>query len=103
MGKDKNEDRKFERRFKGKGASTGGADWCNATPQLLVDTVASVAHKGGALRLGYTRDGGAYAIGVYGDGSPYTVYIKPAEDIDDYLRDIGDAFKSLPIPDNNHT
>jgi hypothetical protein len=43
---------------------------------------------GGALRLGYTRDGGAYAVGVYGDGTPFTEYIPPSDDIEVYLKGI---------------
>lgn len=101
MGKDKNEERKFEKRLKSRGTTSGSADWKNCNPELLVDTIATIALHGGALRFGYTRDGGAYAIGVYGDGSPYTVYVKPGEVIDDYLVDLRDGFASLPVTSGN--
>jgi hypothetical protein len=43
---------------------------------------------GGALRLGYTKDGGAYAVGIYGDGTPFTEYIPPSDSVEDYLRGV---------------
>lgn len=68
------------------------ADWAAADPYALQMAVCAVAARGGALRLGYTRDGGAYAIGIYGDGDPYTEYVKPGEDLDGYLRNLADEF-----------
>jgi len=64
----------------------GVADWETVNGDLVVKAVAALALDGGALRLGYTRDGGAYAIGIYGDGEPFTEYLKPNEDMDEYLR-----------------
>jgi len=61
-------------------------------PELLQHVIATVAHTGGALRLGYTRDGGAYAVGIYGDGEPYTEYIRPSEDINRYLAEVAVDF-----------
>lgn len=73
------------------------ADWMNADPALLQQTIAAMAYTGGALRLGYTRDGGAYAVGVYGDGEPYTLYITPKEDLNawltDFIRDVAEQLK----------
>lgn len=71
------------------------ADWNTADGEQLRETIASVASVGGALRLGYSRDGGAYAIGVYGDGDPYTLYVPPSEEIADVLAKIENAFKAL--------
>lgn len=62
------------------------ADWGSVDGQLLSRAVAAVAKRGGALRLGYTRDGGAYAVGIYGDGEPFTEYIPPNDDLDLYLK-----------------
>lgn len=62
------------------------ADWASADGELLTKAVASIARHGGAIRLGYTRDGGAYAVGIYGDGDPFTEYIPPSENLSDYLR-----------------
>jgi len=71
------------------------ADWSRADAELLRECIASVAKVGGALRLGYSRDGGAYAIGVYGDGDPYTLYIPPSDDIDDAIAKVSNAFAEL--------
>lgn len=65
------------------------ADWLNADAELLRNVVAAVAYTGGAIRFGYTSDGGAYSIGLYGDGQPYTVYVRPSEDINQALRELG--------------
>jgi hypothetical protein len=62
------------------------ADWAGVAPEALFSALEAVTARGGALRFGYTSDGGAYAVGVYGDGEPYTDYIRPTEDIDEYLR-----------------
>ena len=64
------------------------ADWSKANSELVHACICAVARKGGALRFGYSSDGGAYAIGVYGDGAPYTDYLKPGEDVDEYLQDM---------------
>lgn len=64
------------------------ADWAGVDGQLLVKAIAAVARHGGALRLGYTRDGGAYAIGIYGDGDPFTEYVPPSDSVDDYLKGV---------------
>lgn len=62
------------------------ADWGSVDGATLSRAVAAVAKRGGALRLGYTRDGGAYAVGIYGDGEPFTEYIPPSDDMDLYLK-----------------
>ena len=71
------------------------ADWQQADGSQLLNTLASVAKCGGALRLGYSRDGGAFAIGVYGDGDPYTLYVPAGDDIGALLAKIENAFAEL--------
>jgi len=68
------------------------ADWASVDGELLRGVIATVAYQGGALRFGYTRDGGAYAIGILGDGEPYTEYVKPNEDINEYLRGLNERW-----------
>jgi hypothetical protein len=70
--------------------STNGtvADWETVSGELLLKAIATVARMGGALRLGYTRDGGAYAIGIYGDGEPFTEYVPPDESVDELMKGI---------------
>jgi hypothetical protein len=69
------------------------ADWGSVDAQLLVKTVETASRKGGAVRLGYTRDGGAYAIGVYAGSNYFTDYVRPSEDIDQYLKDLIGSFE----------
>lgn len=76
-----------KRRVNGRGNGQV-ADWSSCNGELLAKAVASIAKHGGALRLGYTRDGGAYAVGFYGDGDPFTEYITPSDDIDEFLKGV---------------
>lgn len=62
------------------------ADWETVDAALVLRAIGIVSRQGGALRFGYTRDGGAYAIGVMGDGEPYTEYLRPSDDVGEYLR-----------------
>jgi len=71
---------------------TGSANWALVDPEVLRYVVTVVASWGGALRLGYTRDGGAYSIGVYGDGEPYTEYLRPNENVEEYLQQLAIDF-----------
>jgi hypothetical protein len=64
------------------------ADWSNATAELVLKAIATITRDGGAIRFGYTRDGGAYAVGLYEDGNTDTEYLKPTDDIDEYLKGI---------------
>lgn len=58
------------------------ADWGSVDKAALVGLIAAVAHKGGAIRLGYTRDGGAYAVAFYWGGEYWNEYISPSQDVD---------------------
>lgn len=69
------------------------ADWGSVDGVLLARAVAAVAKRGGALRLGYTRDGGAYAIGIYGDGEPFTEYLPPSDDMELYLKGLVEDYE----------
>jgi len=97
---------KGERRVRVPGVPTGPANWNSVNAEVLRDTIQTVAVAGGAIRLGFTRDGGAYSIGVYGDGDPYTLYCSPGEDPNTILRAIRDGFdtiaNSAPRNGNGH-
>jgi len=70
-------------------ANYGGIDGAR-----LLRAIEVITANGGAIRLGKTRDGGAFAIGVYGDGNePYTDYLRPTDDIVEYLETLVDAFQ----------
>jgi len=93
--KAKKQEQQSRRRRTGSGAARGAANWMLVDPEMLQYTITAVAQKGGALRLGYTRDGGAYAIGIYGDGDPYTEYVSPQEDLNEHLRSIAADFGNI--------
>ena len=78
-----------------RGKARGVADWCSANAELVVCAIERASITGGALRFGYSRDGGAYAVGIYGDGEPYTEFLKPGEDMDEFLQSIIDLFDSI--------
>jgi len=62
-------------------------DWI-ATAAIII----AFAECGGAVRIGYTRDGGALAIGCYLGDDYATEYIRPAEDYRAALLEIADAW-----------
>jgi len=68
------------------------AEWSNANPTLLADTIAKVAGRGCAIQMGYTKDFGAYVIRIVGDGEAYNEYVRPSEDINLYLEGLRDDF-----------
>lgn len=71
------------RRSAGESADYQSVDW-----RPIVALVACLSRHGGAVRLGYTRDGGAYALGVYMGDDYATEYIKPDEDWAEALAEI---------------
>jgi len=73
----------------------GVADWTSANGTTVIRAIATAASAGGALRFGYTPDGGAYAVGIYGDGAPYTEYIKPSEDMEEFLEQVIQLFETI--------
>lgn len=80
-------DESRSRRRKARGNQTP-ADWATASPELVLNAITTVTLAGGAIRFGYTKAGGAYAIGFLGDGEPYTDYVRPSDDIDQYLTEV---------------
>jgi len=77
--------------------STGQiADWASAAPAKLLDLISTVTSRGGAVRIGYTRDGGAYALGLYYGGEATTEYCRPSESLDEFLDRWIEVYKELP-------
>lgn len=70
----------------------GVADWANASAEDVLSLVCAVGVEGGAVRLGYTRDGGAYSIGIYLGGDSKTYYCNDAEGIQDFVRELRKEF-----------
>jgi hypothetical protein len=81
------------------GSRDGGdpADYAGVNREVLFDLILTATSKGGAIRLGYTRDGGAYAIGLYYGDDYSTQYIRPGEDFVDRVLGFTRMFESLPI------
>lgn len=77
------------------------ADWSVVDAELIRDAIATVSRDGGALRFGYTRDGGAYAVGIMGDGEPYTEYVRPADDMDGWLREFTVEWQQATLPEGD--
>jgi len=75
------------------GARGGVADWNNASPEIILQLVCRVAAHGGAVRLGYTRDGGAYSIGLYVGKDSKTYYCNEKDGIDETLKDLASWFE----------
>ncbi len=73
-------------------SASSGADWGAVNGDLVIKAAAALAGMGGALRLGYTRDGGAFALGVYGDGEPYTLYEANIETVEEMLKGMVEDF-----------
>lgn len=70
-------------------ARRGKCDYRELDGEKLLECIQIVGQAGGAVRLGFTRDGGAFAIGVYGDGeAPYTDYITDVQTLKDYLESL---------------
>lgn len=78
-------------------ASGGGADWSTVDTGVLVKFIDAVTSRGGAVRLGYTRDGGAYAVGLYYGGESTSEYCRPSEDLDAFLNKWTDFYLNLPM------
>jgi len=78
--------------FARKSLGNGTADWASVDGGMVVRAVAALGAHGGAMRLGYTRDGGAYAIGIYDGDDKQTVYVSPNESVEEVLQEIIDHY-----------
>lgn len=78
------------------GATQGRASWAAANVGLLTKLIVTVTSRGGAIRLGYTRDGGAYAVGFYYGSESVTKYCRPTEDLSEFLAEWINFYEDLP-------
>jgi len=69
------------------------ADWGNATPETIAAVISSVTARGCAVQFSLTRDGGSLCVRIVGDGEPYNEYVRPTEDVDEYLRGLAADFR----------
>jgi len=82
--------RKNRRDNRGGGAV---ADWGSCNPELLLKVVSAITSKGFAVQFSCTRDGGSLSVRIVGDGEPFNEYIRPTEDLDEYLTGLGDDYR----------
>lgn len=90
-GKDSRRQKARQQRSK-RTASAGPAnirvqDWVG-----IAALVTAFAEAGGAIRIGYTRDGGAFAVGCYLGDDYSTEYIRLQEDFTQALEEIATAW-----------
>lgn len=76
------------------GEQSDVADWGSVTGTVLIDLVQLVARLGGAVRLGYTRDGGAYSVGIYLDDDRETFYCRPSDDLDGFISELTELLRN---------
>lgn len=82
--------RKNRRSNRGNGSI---ADWGSCNPELLLAVVSSITAKGFAVQFSCTRDGGSLSVRIVGDGEPFNEYIRPTEDLDEYLTGLRDDYR----------
>lgn len=68
------------------------ADYSTVDPSLLLQSITKVTASGCAIQFGYTKDGSAFVIRIVGDGDPYNDYVRPNENIDEYLKALAEDF-----------
>lgn len=66
--------------------------WLDKDWTVLVALIEETSVAGGAVRLGFTRDGGAIAIGMYMGDDYATEYIRGSEDFADAVASIAGAW-----------
>lgn len=84
---------KREQKFTARRRERQVIDFSELTWEPLQYALSRVLSKGGAVRIGLTRDQGAWAIGVYGKGEPFTDYVRAGEGIAEFLYDLGAFFE----------
>jgi hypothetical protein len=86
--------KEFVEWFKAKRQATVSADWSGVDGRWVCTAAAALGARGGALRLGYTRDGGAYAIGIYLGSESHTEYLPPDASVEEFLSQLIDSLAS---------
>lgn len=95
MGKDPNEARERSKSRRPRRKTTGVADWAAVSGDAIRNAICAAGKCGGAIRFGYSSDGGAYGVGIYGDGQPYTEWVRPDEDVEEFLESVVELFEEI--------
>jgi hypothetical protein len=61
------------------------ADYANVSPNALHSSITAVTSADCAIQFGYTKDGTTFVVRIVGDGEPYNEFIRPSENMDEYL------------------
>jgi len=77
---------------RGRAATTARADLRNGDWLGIAALITAFAEAGGAIRIGFTRDGGALAVGCYLGDDYATEYVRPQEDFRGALIEIAEAW-----------
>jgi hypothetical protein len=68
------------------------ADYANVGAVELLGAVVAVTNSNCAIQFGYTKDGSAFVVRIVGDGDPYNEFIRPSEDMGEYLTSLAADF-----------
>lgn len=73
------------------------ATFANTEAGLLLAVVLWMSEAGAAVRLGKTSDGGALAIGLYDGSEKRTEYLRPADNVNEFLLELLAAYAPVDI------
>lgn len=68
------------------------ADYANVSPDALHHAIESVTSADCAIQFGYTKDGSTFVVRIVGDGEPYNEFVRPSENMDEYLNALAADF-----------
>ncbi len=68
------------------------ADYENVDAECLKRAITEVTSSDCAIQFGYTKDGSTFVIRIVGDGEPYNEFVRPSEDINEYLRALAEDY-----------
>ncbi len=68
------------------------ADYANVDAGALHKAITNVTGADCAIQFGYTKDGSTFVIRIVGDGEPYNEFVRPSEDMGEYLAALADDF-----------
>lgn len=80
------------------GRGTGQqATFAGTEAGLLLAVVHWMSEGGAAVRLGKTSDGGALAIGLYDGSEKRTEYLRPADNVNEFLLELLAAYAPVDV------